>query len=287
MSGTATGSSATSAPWRRLPAGSARDRHARVRPLRGAISAPTSPSSASRCAQDLTGEGPPVHRRRSGALPRRRWRKTNFYKDWKAQVRRRGLGPSRESLRQAGVDGHGAHHRELTRPSRLRASHARCFAAAHWAALGSSAVLGRLVEIPAALLVVAEIVVLLAGVLARYVFHQPLVWSDELASILFLWLAMLGSVVAFQRGEHMRMTAIVGMLAPRARAFLDVSRSRPRSPSCCSSSTRPTSSPPTRSSSPPRRSRSQRLARRRAAGRHRADDRRRASCGCSRSATGG
>ena len=81
---------------------------------------------------------------------------------------------------------------------------------------------GRLVEFPAALLVVAEVVVLLAGVIWRYVLHQPLVWSDELASILFLWLAMLGSVVAFRRGEHMRMTALVGMMPPRARAFLDL-----------------------------------------------------------------
>jgi tripartite ATP-independent transporter DctM subunit len=90
-----------------------------------------------------------------------------------------------------------------------------------WAArIGN--VLAPLVEIPAALLVVAEIVVLLAGIIGRYVFHRPLVWSDELAGILFLWLAMLGSVIAFQRGEHMRMTAIVGMLGPRARAFLDV-----------------------------------------------------------------
>jgi tripartite ATP-independent transporter DctM subunit len=48
------------------------------------------------------------------------------------------------------------------------------------------------------------------------------VWSDELASILFLWLAMLGSIIAFQRGEHMRMTALVGKLDPRARAFLDL-----------------------------------------------------------------
>ena len=68
----------------------------------------------------------------------------------------------------------------------------------------------------------AEIVVLLAGVIARYVFHQPLIWSDELASILFLWLAMLGAVVAFRRGEHMRMTALVGMARPAVRAFLDV-----------------------------------------------------------------
>ncbi|GAB3626292.1 Sialic acid TRAP transporter permease protein SiaT [Pandoraea terrae] len=83
-------------------------------------------------------------------------------------------------------------------------------------------ILGHLVEIPAALLVVAEIVVLLAGVTSRYVMHTPLVWSDELASILFLWLAMLGAVVALRRGEHMRMTALVGMASPGVRAFLDV-----------------------------------------------------------------
>ncbi len=74
--------------------------------------------------------------------------------------------------------------------------------------------LGRLVEIPAALLVVAEIVILFAGVVSRYVFHSPLIWSDELASILFLWLAMFGAVVAFRRAEHMRMTAVVAKCYP-------------------------------------------------------------------------
>ena len=83
-------------------------------------------------------------------------------------------------------------------------------------------ILGTLVEIPVAILVVAEIGILFAGVVARYGLHRPLVWSDELASILFLWLAMLGSVVAFRRGEHMRMTALVATAGPRMWAFLDV-----------------------------------------------------------------
>ncbi len=82
--------------------------------------------------------------------------------------------------------------------------------------------LGAIVEIAAAALVAAEIVILFCGVVARYVFDKPLVWSDELASILFLWLAMLGAVIAFRRDEHMRMTACVGMLAPPARAMLDM-----------------------------------------------------------------
>jgi len=82
--------------------------------------------------------------------------------------------------------------------------------------------LAMLVEIPAALLVVAEIVILFAGVVARYGLRSPLIWSDELASILFLWLAMLGAAVAFRRSEHMRMTAIVASAKPAMRAYLDV-----------------------------------------------------------------
>ncbi|WP_420867755.1 TRAP transporter large permease subunit [Achromobacter denitrificans] len=90
-----------------------------------------------------------------------------------------------------------------------------------WAVAADNA-LGHLVEIPAAILVVAEIVILFSGIVARYALHEPLVWSDELASILFLWLAMLGAVVAFRRGEHMRMGALVNRASPAARAVLDM-----------------------------------------------------------------
>jgi len=69
--------------------------------------------------------------------------------------------------------------------------------------------LTRVLETVTALLVVAEIVILFVGIVARYGFHNPLIWSDELASLLFLWLAMLGAVLALRRNEHMRMTALV------------------------------------------------------------------------------
>jgi tripartite ATP-independent transporter DctM subunit len=81
--------------------------------------------------------------------------------------------------------------------------------------------LGSIVEIAAAGLVVAEIAILFGGVISRYLFNRPLVWSDELASTLFLWLAMLGAVVAFRRGEHMRMTACVGVLPAHWRPVVD------------------------------------------------------------------
>jgi tripartite ATP-independent transporter DctM subunit len=82
--------------------------------------------------------------------------------------------------------------------------------------------LGGLVEFLAATLVALEIAILFGGVVARYVFNHPLVWADELASILFLWLAMLGAVIAFRRDEHMRMTAAVGSLSVPTRTTFDL-----------------------------------------------------------------
>lgn len=79
-----------------------------------------------------------------------------------------------------------------------------------------------LTEVPAGILVLVEILLLFSGVISRYVFHKPLTWSDELASTLFLWLAMLGSVVAFRRSSHMRMTALVSLAPTRMREVLEL-----------------------------------------------------------------
>nr|WP_157090283.1 TRAP transporter large permease subunit [Polaromonas jejuensis] len=81
--------------------------------------------------------------------------------------------------------------------------------------------LGHAIEIPAAALVIGEVVVLLAGVIMRFIFNSPIPWADELASILFLWLANLGAAVALRRGSHMRTTALVSRWGPRARAWAE------------------------------------------------------------------
>jgi tripartite ATP-independent transporter DctM subunit len=77
----------------------------------------------------------------------------------------------------------------------------------------------------AAILVIAEIAVLLTGVVSRFVFNHPLTWSDELASILFLWLAMIGASIAQRRGQHMRMTALVSMATGWVRGALEAAGS--------------------------------------------------------------
>jgi tripartite ATP-independent transporter DctM subunit len=81
--------------------------------------------------------------------------------------------------------------------------------------------LGHVIEIPAAALVVGEVAVLLAGVVMRFIFNNPIPWADELASILFLWLANLGAAVALRRGTHMRTTVLVGFLSERGKAWAE------------------------------------------------------------------
>jgi tripartite ATP-independent transporter DctM subunit len=78
----------------------------------------------------------------------------------------------------------------------------------------------RPIEIVAAALVALIICVLLLGVTSRYVFSLPVIWIDEVASISFLWLAMLGSAIAIDRNEHLRLTLFLGMMRPRVAQFV-------------------------------------------------------------------
>jgi tripartite ATP-independent transporter DctM subunit len=80
--------------------------------------------------------------------------------------------------------------------------------------------ISQVIEVLAAGLLVVESVILFAGVVARYVFHHPLVWADEVNSILFLWLGVLGAAIALRRWQHMRMTTLVNMLPERTQLLL-------------------------------------------------------------------
>lgn len=76
-------------------------------------------------------------------------------------------------------------------------------------------------EFLCAALVVIETLILLVGVFFRYILHLPLVWSDELAYSLFLWLGMLGAALAVRRSENLRMNTVVNLLPERLRALAE------------------------------------------------------------------
>jgi TRAP-type C4-dicarboxylate transport system permease small subunit len=82
-----------------------------------------------------------------------------------------------------------------------------------WPGLRRSALLldmaiGTACEAIGAVLVLAEVTILFSGVVSRYLLDSPLFWTDELANFLFLWLSMLGMVVALRGDGHMRLTTL-------------------------------------------------------------------------------
>lgn len=79
----------------------------------------------------------------------------------------------------------------------------------------------RPVEVIAAILLVVIVALLLTGVVARYGLAMPIVWIDEAASISFLWLAMLGSAIAIDRNEHLRLTVFLNFFPARWRGFIE------------------------------------------------------------------
>src|SRR5262249_49750398 len=144
-------------------------------------------------------------------------RQDDLLQGLEGQIRRRGLGPARSGHGQIGMMRGSS---ILAEPEQdVDGGRGRLAVARLIDTLDHG--LRLIIEIPLAALLVIEILVLSAGVVARYVFRSPLIWSDELANMLFLWLSMFGAASAFRRFEHMRMTAFVKAGSSRA-VFLDI-----------------------------------------------------------------
>ena len=75
-------------------------------------------------------------------------------------------------------------------------------------------------EVLSAALLVIIIVLLFVGVVARYVFSLPIVWIDEVVSMSFLWLAMLGTAIAMHRNEHLRLSLFLDMMPKKIQGFV-------------------------------------------------------------------
>ena len=72
-------------------------------------------------------------------------------------------------------------------------------------------------EVVSAVLMLIIVVLLLGGVVSRYVFSHPIDWIDEAVSIAFIWVAMIGAAIAMHRNEHLRLTLVLDMLSPNVR----------------------------------------------------------------------
>ena len=73
-----------------------------------------------------------------------------------------------------------------------------------------------------ALLLAAIVLLIFANVFMRYVLNDSLSWGEELTLWLFVWFVWLSVSYAFQKYEHVRITAFHGLLSQRGQKLLDI-----------------------------------------------------------------
>jgi TRAP-type C4-dicarboxylate transport system permease small subunit len=59
-------------------------------------------------------------------------------------------------------------------------------------------------------------------VIMRYVFNNPLSWSEEFGKFLFVWLSWLGISIGHRRKEHIKITMVVDKLPHALKMALEV-----------------------------------------------------------------
>jgi TRAP-type C4-dicarboxylate transport system permease small subunit len=82
--------------------------------------------------------------------------------------------------------------------------------------------LENLVEATCMVLVVALAVVVFLQVFNRFVLKAPLAWSEDLAMLLFQWVAFLGAAVGVKRRRHFGIELVVRKLSEKSRRWIEI-----------------------------------------------------------------
>jgi TRAP-type C4-dicarboxylate transport system permease small subunit len=62
----------------------------------------------------------------------------------------------------------------------------------------------------------------IAQVVLRYFFGDPLTWSDELARYLFVWCAFVGWIIAARKRSHLGIALVAERSPPRVKAAIEL-----------------------------------------------------------------
>jgi TRAP-type C4-dicarboxylate transport system permease small subunit len=82
------------------------------------------------------------------------------------------------------------------------------------------AALGRAEELVAMALVAALLIVVNLQIFARYVFHHPFIWPEEVSRLLLVWMTFIGSAALTRRGADLAVDTFIEMLPPGAKRVM-------------------------------------------------------------------
>lgn len=64
--------------------------------------------------------------------------------------------------------------------------------------------------------------IIIIQVIARYLLHSPLSWTEEAARYLQVWLVMLGSAIVMRKGSHLAIDILTANLLPKNKRLLKI-----------------------------------------------------------------
>jgi len=82
--------------------------------------------------------------------------------------------------------------------------------------------LDRFLEGLVALVMGALVVDVTWQVITRFILRRPSSWTEELATFLLIWVGLLGSSVALERGAHLGIDFFVNRMKPRNRLITEI-----------------------------------------------------------------
>jgi TRAP-type C4-dicarboxylate transport system permease small subunit len=83
-------------------------------------------------------------------------------------------------------------------------------------------ILGDWVERFCMVLVVSLAVIVFLQVFNRFILKAPLAWSEDLAMLLFQWVAFLGAAVGVRRTRHFGIELVVKKMAAKTRHWIEI-----------------------------------------------------------------
>ena len=74
----------------------------------------------------------------------------------------------------------------------------------------------------AIVLMMVLVIIITAGIIARYFFNSPFFWTEELATLLFIWIAFLAAAVAAARKKFIVVDYFIAKIPPSVQVIIGI-----------------------------------------------------------------
>lgn len=85
-----------------------------------------------------------------------------------------------------------------------------------------SAILERITNVALVLLMLLLTISTAAQVVSRFIIKSPLLWTEEVSRMTFIWIALLGSTVATKHSQHLGLDVLVAEMPPAVQKIIKI-----------------------------------------------------------------